>query len=71
MRRRPALQEEVELPGLRSRMLDTTELRFIGVTRRIRRRRRLWRDTASLRQALTRCVCRMEGARAPGIEHRT
>ena len=38
----------VELPGLRSRMLDTTEPRFIGVTRR-----------TSLRQALTRCVCRM------------
>jgi hypothetical protein len=35
---------------------DTTEPRFIGVTRR-----------TSLRQALTeRCVCRMGGARAPG-----
>jgi len=33
-------------------MLDTTEPRFIGVTRR-----------TSLRQALTRCVCRIEGAR--------
>ena len=51
--------------------LACTEPRSIGVARRIRRRRRLWRDTASLRQALTRCVCRMEGARAPGIEHRT
>ena len=47
----------VELPGLRSRMLDTTEA--VRTTRR-----------TSLRQALTRCVCRMEGARAPGIEQR-
>jgi hypothetical protein len=32
----------------------------LGMTRR-----------TSLRQALTRCVCRMEGARAPGIVHET
>jgi len=48
----------VELPGLRSRMLDTTEA--VRTTRR-----------TSLRQALTRCVCRMEGARAPGMNNKS
>jgi len=40
-------------------MLDTME-----AAKRLTRR-------TSLRQALTRCVCRIEGARAPGHEAKT
>jgi hypothetical protein len=48
----------VERPGLRSRMLDTTE-----AAKRLTRR-------TSLRQVLPRCVCRMEGAREGQIERK-